>query len=177
MTHRIVASDGPAPRARRARHCSASSTARASVLRRRMLRSRLLVSAIALVCTTTAQAQEPAVDVSMPEFCAASDQQPDLSSTFPTEALRRRRGGTAVIDCAMNEQGRTSTCRVISESPANREFGRGALEVACRFVIPRRANGELNFTRVDGHYFDQQSQTHRVRTTVNFSARGSAVGP
>lgn len=67
----------------------------------------------------------------------------DMMIVWPTEALRKRQGGSAVIRCSVGVQGLLLDCKVMEEEPAGAGFGAAAIALTPQFVMrPGRFNGK-----------------------------------
>lgn len=98
----------------------------------RMSRSTLRAAGLAALLSLTASAtlaQAPRRDSDW--FGAPTAE--DLRKAYPPRALAERRGGTAILDCAVAVSGRLENCRVAGETPAGLGFGVAALSLADKF--------------------------------------------
>lgn len=66
----------------------------------------------------------------------------DLGNYYPTRALAREIAGQVVLDCIVDVNGALS-CVVVSETPANWEFGQAALRISRDYrMVPAMRNGQ-----------------------------------
>src|SRR5262245_2399729 len=99
-----------------------------------MNRLGLLTIGVIILCIAIAQAQTespPASDArtyDMTDFCPASAEHVRY---MPDRALRQRINGHVVLDCALNDERKLTTCQIAEETPPRIGFGTAALNIAC----------------------------------------------
>jgi TonB family protein len=99
-----------------------------------------------------------------------------LLGVWPTPALSRGLGGTALIDCVVNIQGVLTDCVTLSESPPGEHFGDAAIALTPQLLMnpalrhgqptPSTATIPINFARGRAGTIDPET----TRTTVSASA-------
>ena len=81
------------------------------------------------------------------------DRQPnadDLAQYYPERAQRLEKTGSATIKCIVNSRGALTSCSVLSEDPADYQFGDAALKLSHIFKLkPATSDGKP----VDGGTF------------------------
>jgi protein TonB len=66
----------------------------------------------------------------------------DLVRFYPRQALARRLGGMAVMQCRVERTGTLSACAIVREGPQGRGFGDAVLQMAPLFQMkPMSKNG------------------------------------
>lgn len=95
----------------------------------------LIALAIVGLCSSTALAQDdPASD--NPRWLRRPSAAL-IAKVYPEKALRRGIGGRVVLDCIVDGDGRMKDCQVSSETPADYNFGQGALKVSHAFLLTK----------------------------------------
>jgi len=59
----------------------------------------------------------------------------DIGRAYPDDAARKGVGGSAMIQCAVDEKGRLAPCTVLAETPSGAGFGAAALKLARVFQM------------------------------------------
>lgn len=59
----------------------------------------------------------------------------EVAAAYPTAARRARVAGQALLDCALDGEGRLTGCKVAQETPAGYGFGQAALSLSVRFQM------------------------------------------
>lgn len=73
-----------------------------------------------------------------------------LMRAYPDRALEAGVGGSAMLNCLVQQNGRVADCRLTSETPGNYAFGRAAQSLTRHFQIsPRTVNGAAEGSRVN----------------------------
>lgn len=73
-----------------------------------------------------------------------------LMRAYPDRALSAGVGGSAMLNCLVQPNGRVSDCRLTSETPGNYAFGRAAQSLTRHFQInPRTVDGAAEGSRVN----------------------------
>lgn len=73
-----------------------------------------------------------------------------LMRAYPDRALQRNVGGSAMLNCLVQANGRVTDCRVSGETPGGYGFGRAAQGLTRHFQIsPRTVNGAAEGSRVN----------------------------
>jgi TonB family protein len=99
-----------------------------------MLSRVLLLSLFA--ATPALAAPEAVVWTAAPSF-------DEVAAAYPADAKAKGLSGEAVLDCALNSQGRVARCSTVSESPAGAGFAQAARGLIDRFQGPtERAGGK-----------------------------------
>ena len=107
-----------------------------------------LVGLMALVLVGSAQA-DPAPAPGTPDHTIRrpiwqkTPQASELEKVYPDRPLRLGRGGSALIECHVRRDGTLFDCVIVSEQPANEDFGPAALKLAPYFQMsPQTAEGQ-----------------------------------
>lgn len=80
----------------------------------------------------------------------------DIMWAYPPQAAAARQGGKALLNCAVDVEGKANDCLVVSETPADQDFGAAALslsplmaftpEFRCGKPVPTRVTIPINFS-------------------------------
>jgi protein TonB len=67
----------------------------------------------------------------------------DLANVYPERAQRMNVNGHAELDCVVTVQGAVANCQVVSESPADQQFGAAAMKLTRYFKMrPQTRDGQ-----------------------------------
>ena len=93
---------------------------------------------VLLMLSSTAVGQisaAPAATVITSPHWIQTLQAEDIARSYPAAAARSEISGAAELECAVDQDGRMSACRVFAEAPENAGFGAAALQTAVKFRI------------------------------------------
>ncbi len=88
----------------------------------------------------------------------------DLLGVWPAEALKRGRGGKAVLSCTVTTTGALVECQVASETPAGSGFGQAAISLTPQFVMSPATRNGVPFNEAG------------VKVGINFDGAGPETG-
>lgn len=88
----------------------------------------------------------------------------DLLGVWPAEALKRGRGGKAVLSCTVTTTGALVECQVASESPAGAGFGQAAISLTPQLLMSPGTRNGVPFNEAG------------VKIGINFEGAGPETG-
>ncbi|MFZ3005290.1 MAG: TonB family protein [Phenylobacterium sp.] len=88
----------------------------------------------------------------------------DLRGVWPAEALKRGKGGKAVLSCTVTTTGALVECLVVSETPAGSGFGQAAISLTPQFVMSPATRNGVPFNEAG------------VKVAINFDGAGPETG-
>ncbi len=99
--------------------------------------------------TTTEPVRRPPAVITNPSWVRQPNAD-QLMRAYPDRALRAGVGGSAVLNCLVQPNGRVADCNLTSETPGAYGFGRAAQGLTRNFQInPRTVNGAAEGSRVN----------------------------
>lgn len=88
----------------------------------------------------------------------------DLLGVWPAEALKRGRGGKAVLSCTVTTTGALVECQVASETPAGAGFGQAAISLTPQLLMSPATRNGVPFNEAG------------VKIAINFEGAGPETG-
>ena len=107
----------------------------------------MAAAAASVAAATGAAAQHPSV-ITNPDWLRRPTIE-EIGSVWPAQAMKRRLGGIARLNCEVDLQGLAQDCAVVSEDPPGMGFGGAALALTPKFLFrPGTRDGTPATSRV-----------------------------